>query len=193
MADLTQARAKAYYNYDRDTGLFFFKERDRSEFSLGCIYVRHLNSVGRQAGCANQQGYVKLVIDGKYYAAHRVAWLIATGEWVEYPAFEIDHVNGDRGDNRLANIRKVTKSENQRNGSRRINNTSGVHGVNWKPTYSAKPNDGLWVARIWNGPKHVYLGGFKLKREAEIARKAAEKVLGFTGTDRSPFQKSAKP
>lgn len=187
MATLTQARAIAYYNYQPETGLFFFKERPRHEFSQKGLYTRHLlHSVGKVAGCPNSDGYIKILIDGQYYSAHRVAWLIATGETVAYPDFEIDHINGDRADNRLSNLRKVTKSENQRNSGQRSNNTSGVHGVNWKPR-----NDGYsgsWVARIWNGPRHVYLGSFKEKKHAEIARKAAERVLGFTGTDRKAQQ-----
>jgi HNH endonuclease len=189
MADLTQARALEYYNYDASTGTFFFNERPRHEFSRQELYTRHLQRVGTKAGSSNSEGYLKLLIDGKYYSGHRIAWLIMTGEIVQYPEFEIDHINGNRGDNRFSNLRKVTKSENQRNGSKRVNNTSGVHGVNWKPKYNSTPGDGRWVARIWNGPRHVYLGGFKEKREAEIARKAAERVLGFTGTDREPYQK----
>lgn len=192
VADLTQARALEYYNYDPSEGTFFFKERPRRDFVRQELYTRHLKRVGKQAGCPNKDGYVKILIDGKYHSGHRVAWLVMTGEIVKYPEFEIDHINGDRGDNRFANLRKVTKSENQRNGGKRVNNTSGVHGVNWKPKYNSTPGDGRWVARIWNGPRHVYLGGFKEKREAEIARKAAERVLGFTGSDREPYQKKDK-
>jgi len=190
MAELTQARAMAYYNYAPESGTFFFKERPRSDFDRQELYTIHLQRVGKVAGGSNADGYAKIIIDKKYYSAHRVAWLIMTGENVVYPDFEIDHINGNRADNRFVNLRKVTKSENQRNGSKRINNTSGVHGVNWKPR-----NDGYagsWVARIWNGPRHVYLGAFKEKQHAEIARKAAERVLGFTGTDREPYQKGTK-
>lgn len=185
MAVPTQARACAYFNYDPETGLLHTRERDRSEFSRPENYTRHIREVGKPRGCPKVDGYVKVCIDGAYYSAHRVAWLIMTGEWVIYPAYEIDHINGDRADNRWSNLRKVTKSENQRNAGQRINNTSGVHGVNWKPKRTTKePNGGRWVARIWNGPRHVYLGTFRTLYEASIARKAAERVLGFTGTDR---------
>ena len=191
MAAPTQARVREYFNYDPTTGDFLVKERPSSEFgALG--YARHLKRVGKPSGQINVDGYRKLCIDGKYHSAHRVAWLICFGEWVEYPLFEIDHINGDPSDNRLANLRKVTKSQNQRNASQRVNNTSGVHGVNWKPKYSGIPGDGRWVARIWNGPRHVYLGGFKTLHEAQIARKAAERVLGFTGTDRPPSEYAKK-
>lgn len=186
MAVPTQARALEYFNYDPDSGRLIVKKRPMSEFDdMG--YARHLKRIGKPSGCQDKQGYIKVCIDGKYYLAHKIIWLIVHGEWVEYPAFEIDHINGDRSDNRIVNLRKVTKSENQRNAGRRINNTSGVHGVNWKPKYNSTPGDGRWVARIWNGPRHVYLGGFKTLHEAQIARKAAERVLGFTGVDREPI------
>lgn len=185
MATPTQARALAYFNYDAESGALSFKERPRSEFSAP-RYSDHLKRVGSMAGSPNNDGYVKVLIDGTYHSAHRVIWLMVHGEWVEYPQHEIDHINGDRSDNRLNNLRKVTKSENQRNAGRRVNNTSGVHGVNWKPKYNSTQGDGRWVARIWNGPRHVYLGAFKSLHEAQIARRAAERVLGFTGTEREP-------
>lgn len=188
MAVPTQARAKEYFNYDPQTGVLTFKERPRSEFSPA-RYASHLKSIGQPAGCENAEGYIKVHFgDGQYHSAHRLIWLMMTGEWVEYPAFEIDHINGKRNDNRWVNLRKVTKSENQRNAGQRKNNTSGVHGVNWKPVKSSKPDNGRWVARIWNGPRHVYLGSFRTLHEANIARKAAERVLGFTGTNRRATQ-----
>lgn len=185
MAAPTQARALEYFNYDPETGHLLFRERPESEFKQASTYAVHLRRIGKPAGCKHKCGYVKVLIDGQYSLAHRVIWLIAHGEWPEYPAFEIDHINGVRSDNRLVNLRKVTKSGNQRNAGPRINNTSGVHGVNWKPKYNSTPGDGRWVARIWNGPRHVYLGSFQTLHEASIARKAAERVLGFTGTERT--------
>lgn len=186
MAALTQARAKEYFNYDPLTGVLFFKERQRHEFTPA-TYAKHMKKVGKPAGgIMKLEGYRKVCVDGKYHPAHRIAWLIMTGEYVQYPDFEIDHINGNPDDNRWENLRKVTKSENQRNASQRINNTSGVHGVNWKPKYNNTPGDGRWVARIWNGPRHVYLGSFRTLYEANIARKAAERVLGFTRTDEAP-------
>jgi len=186
MAVPTQARVREYFNYDPETGVLTFRERPRSEFSTDTTYGAHLKRVGSPAGCPNTDGYIKVHIDGTYHSAHRAIWLLMTGEWVAYPQFEIDHINGDRGDNRWGNLRKATKSENQRNGSMRINNKSGVHGVNWKPASSGK--GGGWVARIWNGPRHVYLGFYRDLEHARIARVAAERVLGFTGSDRPPFE-----
>lgn len=179
MAVPTQARALEYFNYEPETGNLIFRERQRIEFdALG--YARHMKRIGTPAGSQNSNGYVKVLVDGTLYSAHRIIWLVVHGEWPEYPVFEIDHINGNRADNRIANLRKVTKSGNQRNAGPRVNNTSGVHGVNWKPKYNSQPGDGRWVARIWDGPRHVYLGSFRTLHEASIARKAAERVLGFT-------------
>lgn len=186
MAVPTQARAMEYFNYDPETGHLLVKERPRAEFDAAA-YARHLKRVGKVSGTVRScEGYRRVAIDGKHHPAHRIAWLISTGEWVSYPEFELDHINGDTDDNRLVNLRKVTKSENQRNACQRVNNTSGVHGVNWKPKYNKKENDGRWVARIWNGPRHVYLGTFRTLHEASIARKAAERALGYTRTNEEP-------
>lgn len=58
--------------------------------------------------------YRNVVIDGRGYKAHRLMWLLCTGAW---PEFVVDHINGDRHDNRLANLRDVPHAENQRNQS----------------------------------------------------------------------------
>ena len=191
MAIPTQARVREYFNYDAETGNLLVSRRPDTEFSKARL-SSHLKRLGTVAGHIEKQGYRVVVVDWKPYKAHQIIWLHVYGEWVEYPKFEIDHINGDRADNRISNLRKVTKSQNQRNAGQRVNNTSGVHGVNWKPKYNDIPGDGLWVARIWNGPRHVYLGGFKTLHEAQIARKAAERVLGFTGTNRPPSEQAKK-
>lgn len=177
MAVLTQARVREYFNYDPAIGLLIVKERSKDEFDPAA-YARHLKRIGQQAGFIDPLGYRRVSVEGRNRLGHRVIWLLVYGEWVEYPDFEIDHINGDRSDNRIANLRKVTKTQNQRNAGQRVSNTSGVHGVNWKAGANR------WVARIWNGPRHIYLGQFKSLHEAQIARKAAERVLGYTGTER---------
>ncbi|MCA0032733.1 HNH endonuclease signature motif containing protein [Mesorhizobium sp. B263B2A] len=185
MATPTQARVRALFNYDPETGILIWRSRPRSEFKTEAAYRSFVaNCEGKEAGHVDPQGYRKAFFDGILTQTHKIAWLIVTGEWVVYPEAEIDHDNGDRSDNRIENLRKATKSQNQRNAGQRVNNTSGVHGVNWKPR-----NDGFegrWVARIWNGPRHIYLGVFASLRDAQIARKAAERALGYTGTEREP-------
>nr|WP_175479900.1 HNH endonuclease signature motif containing protein [Paracoccus homiensis] len=101
--------------------------------------------------------------------AHRVAWAVIHGRW---PNGEIDHINGDRSDNRLANLREVTKRENHRNMAIRSDNTSGVTGVYWAR------EKGKWAAYI-KADKMVALGRYDTFAEAVAARRAAEKVLGY--------------
>lgn len=183
MAVLTQARLRQLFNYEPLSGSLVWRERPEAEFKTGLAYASFVSRCQRkEAGHLCSDGYRAVVIGRQRYLAHKLIWLLVHGEWPEYPLFEIDHINGDRADNRLVNLRKVSKSGNQRNAGRRKNNTSGVHGVNWKA--DKRNGKGRWVARIWNGPRHVSLGTFDTLHEAQIARKAAERVLGFTGTDR---------
>jgi len=80
---------------------------------------------GKKAGCANcVSGYIQIRIGGEIYYAHRLAWLITYGSW---PKNQIDHINGVRNDNRIANLRDVTSYKNQRNRP-----TNGrIQGVCW--------------------------------------------------------------
>jgi HNH endonuclease/AP2 domain len=88
------------------------------------------------------------------------------------PTLIVDHINGDILDNRKQNLKITTRSENNKNMRKHINNTSGYTGVIFK--------DGLWVATISASNKTLYLGGFDTKSEANIAYRAAAKALGFS-------------
>ena len=94
-------------------------------------------------------GYIHIFIDGTAHKAHRLACLYMTGE---FPTNETDHVNHIRNDNRWENLRKTTRSENQRNRPKQGNNTSGCTGVFW----SIERNK--WRALISNGNKRIHLG-----------------------------------
>jgi len=117
------------------------------------------------AGTPDKYGYRQVVIDGRPYKAHRVAWFIVWGGW---PKAQIDHINGIRNDNRLTNLREATPTENNRNVRRRRNNSSGVAGV-WFEARSGK-----WVAVIKIAGRVTRLGSFRDLDEAAAARKAAE-------------------
>lgn len=94
---------------------------------------------GRVTGHQQSCGYIQIVIDRKYYYAHRLAWLFVTGSW---PKSQIDHIDGDRKNNRFSNLREASNSENQQNTKLRSDNTSGFPGVSW----SKKANQ--WKAKI---------------------------------------------
>ncbi len=118
----------------------------------------------------NGYGYRYGSILNRYYRAHRVIWAMITGAW---PPEEIDHVNGIRDDNRIENLRAVTRAENMRNAAFRSNNTSGAMGVSWHKRYEK------WLSRIKVDGKQIHLGSFDDKDEAIAARAAAEIEYGF--------------
>lgn len=90
------------------------------------------------------------------------------------PVLIIDHLNGDTLDNRKQNLRIITRSENNKNVRKRINNTSGYTGV------QMNKRTGLWLATIWLHHNKFYLGEFDTREEASIAYRAAARVLEFT-------------
>ena len=120
-------------------------------------------------GGVNTQGYWQVRISGKLYLGHRLAWFLAFGKWPT----EIDHINGDRADNRLVNLREVERVDNTRNRKTPCTNTSGVMGVSWDAANSK------WQAAIWVDGKSIKLGRHKNFGEACAARKAGEIKYGF--------------
>ena len=106
---------------------------------------------GDVAGTKNKQGYILLSIAGRRILAHRVAWLFATGN---FPVGNIDHINRDKTDNRISNLREATYSQNAQNRAKNIRNTSGFKGVTWHK------GDKKWQAAITVSRKCIYLGSF---------------------------------
>jgi hypothetical protein len=150
-------------DYDPETGIFLWKWRDDVP-----IYVNSRRA-GKVAG-ADSKGYRQIKIGGSLHRAHRLAWLIVTGEW---PTADIDHINGDPSDNRISNLRVVTHAENQRNKAIGLNNTSGVMGVDW---IKAR---GKWRARVKVAGRNIHIGYFSDIADAIAARLAAEITYGY--------------
>lgn len=99
-----------------------------------------------------------------------MAWAIHHGEW---PDGEIDHINMKRDDNRIANLRLATSSDNRMNSGRQENNTSGMKGVYWKKAR------GKWMSQIQVASKQIFLGRYATKAEAHAAYcEAAKKYHG---------------
>jgi hypothetical protein len=178
MAELTFAQVDAVLKYEPETGNLFWKERPLELFedSRGRAKRTHLLWNRRYAGTeaftsANRQGYKYGSIYWRLYKAHRVAWLLHHGKW---PDGDIDHLNGDGGDNRISNLRDGTTSQNMLNQRRYKNNGSGVTGVSWRSRNSR------WAAYVDVDGKRKNLGEFRAFEDAVTARKTANIELGFS-------------
>ena len=125
---------------------------------------------GQVAGSITDSGYIVIGVCGKNYRAHLLAWFYTYGEW---PSLDIDHINGNRADNRIKNLRVVTRKENSRNSSLRSNNTSGQVGVSYMQRL------GKWRAYITENGKQIGLGLYSSVELATEARKKAEKKYGY--------------
>jgi hypothetical protein len=152
---LDHARVLELLHYDAETGVFTRRVR-RASFRAGDV-----------AGFEHE-GYRELRVDGRDIKAHRLAWFYAHGAW---PDGVIDHINQNKIDNRLANLRVVTISENRQNMSKYRSNTSGHKGV-----YFSKP-DGRWRAQINHCGKRNYLGSFATVEDAAGAYSLAAAAL----------------
>lgn len=143
---MTQSELKALLHYDPETGVFAWLPRPR---------IRG----GKVAGNVSPDGYWRIGLGGrpsKLFLAHRLAWLYMTGEW---PRLDIDHINGDKTDNRWSNLRDVTRSVNLQNQRRaRSDSTSGLLG--------AHKNGRGWSARIYVDGVKRHLGTFATAAEA---------------------------
>ena len=159
MADeITQERLKQILVYHPETGVFTWR--------IG----RPKASAGAVAGGLNWKGYWMICVDGKKYRAHRLAWLYCYGEM---PKVSIDHINHNKLDNRVENLRQVTNSENHRNMGMQSNNKTGYRGVSY-----AKER-GKFVARIKDGNVYRGLGYFNCAAAAAIAYAKAKIDLGY--------------
>ena len=127
---------------------------------------KHMAEVGSVAGSVNSKGYLVLGFLGKRYLAHRVAWLLTHKRW---PEKFIDHKNGARTDNRIANLREATRAENMRNQPAQKTNTSGYKGIFLKR--------GRWYAQICGAGRKWSLGTYDTRQEAHAAYRGAALVL----------------
>jgi len=124
--------------------------------------------VGDAAGSINGTGYRRVGIDGRYYTEHALVFLMHHG----YVPSEIDHINGDRADNRIENLRAVTRSQNQYN-KRPQRNASGYRGVSWHK------KSGKWCVRIGINDKVKSMGYYDDIELADlVAQEARSKFYG---------------
>jgi HNH endonuclease len=119
-------------------------------------FTRRLS--GNEMGWLDPRGYWRLQIEDVRYWAHRLAWFYVTDEW---PTLDIDHINGDRSDNRWTNLRLCTMSENLCNRGAQKNNTTGLKGV-------SRMRSKFQASIAFNGDRR-HLGTFESATEAHRA------------------------
>ena len=157
---LTQTRLKQMLNYDPITGLFTWRQKPSDRIVVGAT----------ASNICKRHRYVRIGLYGKRYMAHRLAWFYMTGSW---PENDIDHRNGKRADNRLANLRPATKRLNNENQRRpRSDNKTGFLGVSPNQTpNAAKP----FAAFIKYQGKVRNLGNFATAEQAHQAYLTAKR------------------
>lgn len=153
--NLTAERLRQIVHYDPETGIFTWKMKSRPHCR-----------VGDRAGHAKHNGYRAIGLEGIFREEHRLAWLYMTGEWPDGP---LDHINRKPADNRWANLRRATCSQNQANRpAPRSDIPKGVTRVGSR-----------WQSQITIRRKYHYLGRFKTMEEAAAAyERAAREAFG---------------
>ena len=165
---LTQARLKELLYYNKETGEFKWL------VSRCCV------KAGNVAGSVSVFGYCDIRLDYKIYKAHRLAWLYSHGCW---PKFQLDHIDGNRLNNRISNLRECTNSENAQNRKSRERSSSKYIGV-----YKTKKTK-KFVAQITVNGNQKHLGYFETEKLAYLAYCEAKKKLHSF----NPVQQTEKP
>lgn len=156
---LTQARLKEAYNYDSETG-FLTRKVD-----CGTRWRR-----GEIVGTIQVNGYRSVSLGSRRFLAHRLIWLYVFGRW---PAADIDHINRNRDDNRISNLREATRGQNNINSKVQHNNTSGYKGAYYDRRRKC------WYAEIWVNNQKIFLGRYETAANAGAAYlEAAKKYFG---------------
>ena len=171
----TPEELRQLLRYEPETGKLYWKERPAEMFNAG--------NTSREARCStwnkrysgkealierHPEGYLRGRVMNKVVYAHRVAWAICKGRW---PDELIDHINGDKSDNRIDNLRPASPAENARNSLKVSPTRSKLKGVHFHKS------TGKWMAQITVNRKKIYLGVYGSEIDAHNAyRKAAKEM-----------------
>lgn len=159
---ISQAELKRILHYDKETGRFtWLIETGKARIGSEAGWIARMSTRA-------DSKYRFIGIGHKNYLAHRLAFLYMTGE---FPNKHVDHINHDSTDNRWANLREVTSTDNNRNVRRRYDNKTGICGV--------KFDREVWVAVIGANSKQICIGRFNNLLDAACARKSAEAIHGY--------------
>jgi hypothetical protein len=159
---ITQKRVKELFLY-KDGSLFW--QTHRSGVRADGV-----------AGCPNGRGYLLVRVDGKPYKAHRLVFLYHHGYM---PENDVDHIDRDRSNNKIENLREVSRSCNMRNSTQQNSTSSGVKGITWDKAHQK------WQAKIKANGTTKYLGIYSDFTEAVAHRLAAEQCLDWGSCDSS--------
>lgn len=135
--------------FDESNGLLYWKYREDAPKKWNSRFA------GKPAGWKNDLGYFCVSINNTKYKVHRIVFMMHHG----YLPEEVDHINNDRSDNRIENLRAANATNNKHNSLKAKNNTSGIKGVSWHKT--------SWRCFLWNKNKSKEVGGFKTKELAK--------------------------
>lgn len=167
---ITQDKLKSLFTYNKETGVILWNSRERINFktqrSFNTWNSRFYN---KQAGNKCSDGYIRIRIDSKAYLSHRLIWLLIYG----FEPEQIDHINGNKSDNRLCNLRNVNHTDNLRNCPISKNNSSGIIGV------SFNSRDSKWLVQIGSHGKTITIGYVYDFFVACCLRKSKENELGY--------------
>ncbi len=170
MIELTAETVRKLLRYDPKAGELYWRRRSQKWFpSKKAWKTWNVRFSGQRALTAISRGYRVGFVLSKYCTAHRIIWLMMTGEWPNH----IDHVNGIRNDNRWCNLRSVSQAQNNKNKRIGKNNKSGQLGVYWNKS------EDRWVSQIYIDGKCKYLGHYVDFDEACTVRKQAELEYHF--------------
>ena len=156
---LTYDYANYLFKYDPEMGNLYRRVKGTEEFG------------SKPAGTKTKTGYIQIYVDGKLYLAHRIIMLLVNKSLSDN--YQVDHIDHDRLNNKLNNLRVVSPSGNMRNCGKRSDNSTGMTGV----VYHKQARK--YMANIFVGGKKIYIGLFNTLEEAAYARLKANLTYGY--------------
>jgi len=167
---LTQEKVQKFFTYNKNTGKLYWK----SAHSWKNRHIINSRNANKEAGVVSNNGYLIVGLKQKWYKVHRIIWLYIYGY---FPENCIDHINRNKTDNRIENLREVSNQCNVRNSKIAKNNKSTIKGVSWHKETSK------WVVKIRLNGKNYYLGVYRDFYDAVCIRLATEQCLNWNGCD----------
>jgi len=157
--EITQKELRERFVYNNETGKL--------------IYRKNIGRMRKntEAGQLKKRGYRHVSIGGKKFLVHRIIWLYVNGAIKTH--MEIDHINHIKDDNRICNLREVTRLENCRNKSLSKKNTSGYIGV------SKERKSKIWNVSFCIDNQQKFFGSFRKKEDAILHSKNVMRKIGF--------------